>query len=89
MASSSKYSGSSAGKSRVAADTVGDDGQIKKGDILSAYPQDNAGGMHLPNTTGGKMGGSPTNLSHSLRGASAVQDGPGATTKTKTSRASS
>lgn len=38
-----------------------------------SYPQDNAGGMKLPNETGGKMGGSPTNLSHSLSGASAVQ----------------
>jgi len=38
-----------------------------------SYPQDNAGGMKLPNETGGKMGGSTTNLSHSLSGASAVQ----------------
>jgi hypothetical protein len=54
-----------------------------KGEVTSAagagfkdkasYPQDNAGGMKLPNTTGGKMGGSTTNLSHSLSGASAVQ----------------
>jgi hypothetical protein len=38
-----------------------------------SYPQDNAGGMKLPNETGGKMGGSCTDLSHSLTGASAVQ----------------
>lgn len=38
-----------------------------------SYPQDNSGNMKLPNETGGKMGGSPTNLSHSLSGASAVQ----------------
>jgi hypothetical protein len=38
-----------------------------------SYPQDNAGNMKLPNETGGKMGGSVTNLSHSLSGASAVQ----------------
>jgi hypothetical protein len=38
-----------------------------------SYPQDNAGNMDLPNTKGGKMGGSTTNLSHSLSGASAVQ----------------
>lgn len=38
-----------------------------------SYPQDNSGNMKLPNETGGKMGGSCTNLSHSLSGASAVQ----------------
>lgn len=38
-----------------------------------SYPQDNAGSHELPNTKGGKMGGSTTNLSHSLSGASAVQ----------------
>lgn len=38
-----------------------------------SYPQDNSGNMKLPDETGGKMGGSPTNLSHSLTGASAVQ----------------
>lgn len=38
-----------------------------------SYPQDNAGNVKLPNETGGKMGGSVTNLSHSLSGASAVQ----------------
>lgn len=38
-----------------------------------AYPQDNSGGHKLPNETGKKMGGSTTNLSHSLSGASAVQ----------------
>lgn len=45
----------------------------RDGKIMSAYPQDNVHGVDLPNTTGGKMGGSPTNLSHSLKGASAVQ----------------
>lgn len=43
------------------------------GRIMSAFPQDNVHGVDLPNTTGGKMGGSTTNLSHSLRGSSAVQ----------------
>jgi hypothetical protein len=43
------------------------------GKIKSAYPQDNVHGLDLPDTKGGKMGGSPTNLSHSLSGASAVQ----------------
>jgi hypothetical protein len=43
------------------------------GKIKSAYPQDNVHGLDLPNTKGGKMGGSPTNLAHSLSGASAVQ----------------
>lgn len=48
---------------------------IKKdgNNIMSAYPQDNASNVSLPNERGGKMGGSPTNLSHSLSGASAVQ----------------
>lgn len=46
--------------------------------ILSAYPQDNVHGMSLDDERGGKFRGSPTNLSHSLTGASAVQDGPGA-----------
>jgi hypothetical protein len=43
--------------------------------IMSAYPQDTAGGHELPNTRGGKFGGSTTNLGHSLNGASAVQEG--------------
>lgn len=38
-----------------------------------SYPQDNAGGHKLPDETGCKMGGSTTNLAHSLSGASAVQ----------------
>lgn len=43
------------------------------GTINSAYPQDNVHGVNLPNTTGDDMGGSDTNLAHSLSGASAVQ----------------
>lgn len=47
---------------------------LPRGDKLeTSFPQDNAGNMKLPDTTGGKMGGSPTNLAHSLTGASAVQ----------------
>lgn len=47
---------------------------LPRGDNLkTSYPPDNVSGMKLPNTTGDKMGGSPTNLSHSLSGASAVQ----------------
>ena len=46
--------------------------------ILSAYPQDNVHGMSLEDERGGKFRGGPTNLEHSLRGTSAVQDGPGA-----------
>lgn len=60
----------------------------RDGKIMSSFPQDNAGNMSLPDEMGGKMGGSPTNLKHSLKGVSAVQDGPGATTSTKTSRVS-
>ena len=50
-------------------------GIVKKDGITSAYPRDNSGSHKLPNTMGGKMGGSTSNLSHSLSGASAVQGG--------------
>lgn len=53
----------------------------KSGNIQSSFPQDNAGNVKLPDTMGCKMGGSPTNLSHSLKGTSAVQDGPGKASK--------
>lgn len=56
--------------------------------IMSAYPQDNVHGMDLPDTRGGKMRGGPTNLEHSLKGASAVQDGPGAAGPVKHQRRS-
>lgn len=52
----------------------GGDGQK----ILSAYPQDNVHGLDLPDTRGGSFRGGPTNLAHSLKGTSAVQEGPGA-----------
>lgn len=45
----------------------------RDGKIMSAYPQDNVHGVDLPNERGGSFGGSDTNLSHSLKGASAVQ----------------
>ncbi len=51
--------------------------------IKCAYGQDNVHGLDLPDTRGGSMRGGVTNLSHSLRGASAVQDGPGAAGKVK------
>lgn len=52
-------------------------GIVTKNHIKSAYPVDNEShsGISLPNERGGKMGGSPTNLAHSLSGASAVQGG--------------
>jgi hypothetical protein len=50
--------------------SIGDGQKIK-----SAYPQDTAGNVDLPNTRGGSFGGSTTNLGHSLNGASAVQKG--------------
>lgn len=56
--------------------------------ILSAYPQDNVHGMSLDNERGGKFRGSPTNLEHSLKGTSAVQDGPGAAGPVKHQRRS-
>lgn len=43
------------------------------GTMLSAFPQDNVHGVELPDERGCAMGGSETNLSHSLSGASAVQ----------------
>lgn len=44
------------------------------GSILHAFPQDNVHGVDLPDCHYGEpMGGSETNLSHSLSGASAVQ----------------
>jgi hypothetical protein len=46
---------------------------VPGGTLMSAYPQDNVHGVSLPDTTGCAMGGSDTNLSHSLKGASAVQ----------------
>lgn len=56
--------------------------------ILSAYPQDNVHGMSLDNERGGKFRGGPTNLEHSLKGTSAVQDGPGAAGPVKHQRRS-
>lgn len=55
------------------------------GTILSAYPMDNVHGVDLPNTTGDTMGGGPTNLKHSLTGASAVVRGSGGGGKTENS----
>lgn len=55
------------------------------GTIMSPYPQDNVHGVDLPNTTGDTMGGGPTNLKHSLTGASAVQTGSGGGGKTENS----
>lgn len=48
--------------------------------IVTSFGRDNSS-HQLPDTMGGKMGGSPTNISHSLSGASAVQRQSG---KTKT-----
>lgn len=47
-----------------------------RGDTLvTAHAADNLHGVAVKNTLGGKFGGSPTNLSHSLSGGvSAVQD---------------
>lgn len=47
------------------------------GTMKIATGQDNVHGVKLPNTLGGKLGGSDTNLSHSLVGASAVQRAKG------------
>lgn len=47
------------------------------GTMMIATGQDNVHGVNLPNTLGGKMGGSTSNLAHSLTGASAVQRAKG------------
>lgn len=47
------------------------------GKIQTDFPQDNVHGVNLKNTMGGSFGGSDTNLSHSLKGTSAVQKGSG------------
>lgn len=70
------------GKSSGIYDEKADNGQT----IKCAYPQDNVHGMNLPNERGGSFRGSPTNLGHSLKGASAVQDGPGAAGPVKHTR---
>jgi hypothetical protein len=72
--------GASAG---IVTKSIGDGQSIK-----SAYPQDNVHGVSLPDTKGGSFRGSPTNLSHSLTGTSAVQDGPGAAGSVKHQRRS-
>lgn len=70
------------GKSSGIYDEKGKFGQT----IKCAYPQDNVHGMKLEDERGGSFRGGPDNLGHSLRGASAVQDGPGAAGKTKSTR---
>lgn len=40
--------------------------------INSAYPMDNTSGLPLPDTRGGSFRGGVDNLSHSLKGAQAV-----------------
>jgi hypothetical protein len=45
--------------------------------ILMAYPMDNVT-YDLPDEHGGHCHGGPTNIAHSLKGASVVDDGPGA-----------
>lgn len=47
------------------------------GTMKIATGQDNVHGVSLPDKLGGKMGGSTSNLSHSLTGASAVQRAKG------------
>lgn len=74
--------GKSNGMTRTAAGGTGPSGGVKQS-ILSAYPQDNVHGVDLPDTRGGSFRGGPTNLAHSLKGASAVQEGPGAAGKVK------
>jgi hypothetical protein len=50
------------------------DKKVDGGKIRTSYPRDNASSHKLPNTRGKSMGGSTTNLGHSLTGASAVMD---------------
>lgn len=77
MASGSKdssvFTGNSIGGSPGESDGVKTTSMPGGGTMKSSYPQDNTHGVTLKNTMGGKMGGSDTNLAHSLSGASAVQ----------------
>jgi len=88
MASGSKTnsvsteSGMGNGKSSGIYDEKAGNGQT----IKCAYGQDNVHGLDLPETRGGSMRGGTSNLSHSLKGASAVQDGPGAAGPVKHNR---
>ena len=68
--SSSKFTGNDtgSGKSSGIKST-----SVPGGKLMTSYPQDNVHGVDLPNTMGGKFGGSTSNLSHSLKGSSAVQ----------------
>lgn len=80
--SSSEFTENSIGKGKstgISDKNIGFGGQH----IKTAYPMDNIHGLDLPNTRGGSFRGGPTNLKHSLTGATAVQDGPGAAGKVK------
>lgn len=47
---------------------------VKGGTLETSFPSDAYQGMKVPNAKGGgSFGGSDTNLSHSLKGTSAVQ----------------
>lgn len=60
--------------------------KMPDGTILSAFPQDNVHGYDCPrDKEGGPMGGSVTNLAHSLKGTSAVVRGSGGGGKTENS----
>jgi hypothetical protein len=76
------FTGNSTGKGASAGVKIENKSGMK---MVSSYPQDNVHGVDLPNTMGGSMAGSDTNLSHSLKGASAVQRGSGGGGKTERS----
>jgi len=74
---SSVFTGNSTGGS------PGESAGIKRdsmpgGTHMRAFTQDNVHGVNLKNTMGKELGGSETNLAHSLSGASAVEVQPGA-----------
>lgn len=59
--------------------------KVPGGTIRCDYAQDNIHGLDLPNTRGKELAGGPSNLSHSLKGASAVQDHSSLKGKTESS----
>lgn len=84
MASGSKSGGVFTGNSTADGKPTGTTSQkVDGGTIRCDYAQDNVHGLDLPNTRGKELAGGVHNLSHSLKGASAVQDHASLGGKTK------
>lgn len=69
--SSSKFTGNDTGSGKSSGIKTS---SVPGGKLVTSFPPDTVHGVDLQNTKGGgKFGGSTSNLSHSLRGSSAVQ----------------